>query len=93
MGISLGGSLYPWKSATVICLIIFGVLCLIALFVYETKANLEEPLIPMHLFRNRQWVSSALLLSIGASVYYSQAIVWPSVSTLHAPTKRLIYLL
>ena len=81
MGLSLGGSLYPWKSAAVICLIVIGVFCLIALFVYESKANLQEPLIPMHLFRNREWVFSALLLSLGASVYYSQAIVWPQVST------------
>ncbi|KJR86830.1 siderophore iron transporter [Sporothrix schenckii 1099-18] len=81
LGLSWGGSIYPWKSAGVIAPIIIGFLCLVALMVYEAKANIAEPLVPMHLFKNRGFVASAIVLSLGASVYYSQAIVWPSMAS------------
>ena len=86
MGLSWGGdSLYPWSSARTIATIVIGFFCLVGLFLYESLAPLKEPLIPMHLFRNRGWVASVLLLSLGASVYYSQAIVWPQMtSTVYA---------
>lgn len=34
-------------------MIVIGFLCLVALFVYEKFMTLKEPLIPIHLFRNR----------------------------------------
>ncbi|CAK7233758.1 hypothetical protein SCUCBS95973_008704 [Sporothrix curviconia] len=85
LGLSWGGSIYPWKSAGVIAPIIIGFFCLAALMVYEAKANIAEPLVPIHLFKNRGFVASAIVLSLGASVYYSQAIVWPAMaSTVYA---------
>ncbi|CAK7203070.1 hypothetical protein SEUCBS139899_005799 [Sporothrix eucalyptigena] len=80
LGLSWGGSIYPWKSAGVIAPIIIGFSCLVALMLYEAKANIPEPLVPIHLFKNRGFVASAIVLSLGASVYYSQAIVWPSMA-------------
>lgn len=80
LGLSWGGSIYPWKSAGVIAPIIIGFSCLVGLMVYEAKANIAEPLVPIHLFKNRGFVASAIVLSLGASVYYSQAIVWPSMA-------------
>jgi hypothetical protein len=80
LGLSSGGSLYPWTDAKVIAPLVVGFLCLVALFFYETFMDLKEPLIPMHLFKNRGWVASMLSLSIGASVYYSQAIIWPQMT-------------
>ncbi|CAK7222137.1 hypothetical protein SBRCBS47491_004767 [Sporothrix bragantina] len=80
LGLSWGGSIYPWKSAGVIAPIIIGFACLVGLMVYEAKANIAEPLVPIHLFKNRGFVASAIVLSLGASVYYSQAIVWPSMA-------------
>jgi hypothetical protein len=55
MGMSLGGSSYPWSDAHVIAPIVVGFVCLVALFVYESLVTLAEPLIPMHLFSNRGW--------------------------------------
>ncbi|KAF2650884.1 MFS general substrate transporter [Lophiostoma macrostomum CBS 122681] len=81
LGLSSGGSLYPWKDAHVVAPLVIGFLCLVALFAYETLVDLKEPLMPMHFFRNRGWVASMLSLSLGASVYYSQAIVWPEMAT------------
>lgn len=86
MGLSWGGSLYPWKSTHVIATIVVGFLLLVAFILYETFMPLKEPLIPVHLFRNRGLVVSIALWSIGASVYYAFAIVWPTmVLVLYAP--------
>jgi hypothetical protein len=79
MGISWGGSLYPWNSAHVIACIVVGFLALVAFVVYETFMPLNEPLVPMHLFKNLPWVATMMVVSLGASVYYAFAIVWPTM--------------
>lgn len=40
---------------------------------------LNEPLVPMHLFKNVPWVATMMVVSLGASVYYAFAIVWPTM--------------
>ncbi|CAK7245883.1 MAG: hypothetical protein STHCBS139747_007488 [Sporothrix thermara] len=80
LGLSWGGTIYPWKSAGVIAPIIIGFSGLVGLMVYEAKTNIAEPLVPIHLFKNRGFVAPAIVLSLGASVYYSQAIVWPAMA-------------
>lgn len=52
MGLSWGGSAYPWDSAHVIATMVVGGCSLVALVLWECFANLSQPLIPMHLFRN-----------------------------------------
>ncbi|OOG00389.1 hypothetical protein ASPCADRAFT_148 [Aspergillus carbonarius ITEM 5010] len=51
-GLELGGSLYPWSSATIICLLIFGVLTAGIFLVYEHRFA-RIPIIPTTLFSNR----------------------------------------
>ncbi|KAF2099278.1 MFS general substrate transporter [Rhizodiscina lignyota] len=80
LGLSSGGSVYPWKDAHTISFIVVGFLCLVGLFVYESVVDLKEPMVPLHLFKNRGYVASFLTLSLGASVYYSQAIIWPEMT-------------
>ena len=82
--------MYPWKSAHVIAMITIGSLCLIGLAAYESLAKLKEPLVPIHLFKNGGWVASVISLSLGASVYYSQAIVWPAMTSNVYATGRLM---
>jgi MFS family permease len=77
IGVSWGGSYYPWKSAHVIVTIIVGFFTLVAFTLYELFMPLKEPLIPMHLFKNLPWVSDVWMLSCGASVYFCFSIVWP----------------
>lgn len=38
-------------------------------------------MLPIHLVRNRGWLVSILIWSIGASVYYAFAVIWPSMVT------------
>ena len=84
MGISWGGILHPWKSAHTLSAIIIGGVLLLAFFLWEAYMPLKEPLLPMYLFRNRGWCVSVILWSIGASIYYALALLWPSmVATLY----------
>jgi hypothetical protein len=79
MGISWGGSLYPWKSGHVIGTIVIGFLALVAFVLYECFMPLKEPLVPMHLFLNIPWVADIALVALAASIYYAFAIVWPTM--------------
>jgi hypothetical protein len=76
MGLSWGGSVHPWKSAYVIVTIIVGVALLAAFTLWEMYAPLKEPLVPMHLFKNGPWVTSTIVLGVGAGMYYAFAIIW-----------------
>ena len=49
LGLNFGGVLFPWSSATVICLIIFGSLMSI-LFILSEKRLARYPLMPLSLF-------------------------------------------
>jgi hypothetical protein len=74
-----GGSLHPWKSPSVIATIAVGGLAVIAFLVWEAKADLKEPLIPLYLFRNLQWFAIVMVLSISVTVYYAFTIIWPQM--------------
>ena len=76
MGLSWGGSVHPWKSAGVIAPMILEFFTLVAFVVYEIEFPLEEPLVPVHVFKNRGFTASTLLLGIGASIYYAFSVVW-----------------
>lgn len=52
LGLDLGGSVYPWGSAKVICLIVFGAL-MIGVFIYSEKRLAKYPVIPLSLFGTR----------------------------------------
>lgn len=67
LGLSSGGSLYPWADAKVIAPLVVGFVCLILLFVYETYMDLKEPLILMHQFKNRD---GSLLCSVYRSAHW-----------------------
>ncbi|KAL2212630.1 MFS general substrate transporter [Sarocladium strictum] len=77
LGLSWGGVVYPWKSAATIASIVLGVVVMVLFVVWELYAPLREPLIPLHLFRNIEWLAAAILLGLGAGVYYAFAIIWP----------------
>lgn len=49
LGLDLGGSVYPWGSAKIICLIVFGAL-MILVFIYSERKLAKYPVIPLSLF-------------------------------------------
>jgi MFS family permease len=52
LGLEFGGVSYPWNSATVICLIVFGVI-VIGLFFFVESRFAPYPLMPLDLFSKR----------------------------------------
>jgi hypothetical protein len=66
LGLSWGGGVYPWKSAHTIATMVIGGVTLISFALWEVYADLKEPLLPVHLFKNFAWVVSCILLGIGA---------------------------
>ncbi|EON67606.1 hypothetical protein W97_06974 [Coniosporium apollinis CBS 100218] len=76
LGLSFGGSIYPWKSASTIAPIVVGIIVLVIFVLYEIYVP-KEPLIPMHLFKSMRWTAAVVLLGLGAGVYYAFAIIWP----------------
>jgi MFS family permease len=78
LGLSWGGSLHPWNSASVIATIVIGGVALIVFVAWEAKFA-KEPLMPIKLFRNLRWVAIVLTLSMSVTVYYAFSIVWPQI--------------
>jgi hypothetical protein len=78
LGLSWGGSIYPWNSAAVISAIVVGAALLGIFVVWEVYGPIKQPLIPMRLFVNGRWSAAVLLLGLGAGIYYAFAIVWPT---------------
>lgn len=92
IGLSWGGSAYPWKSARVVATIVVGGVMLIAFGFWEVFFPGTEPLVPVHLFKNLGWVASTVVLGICGGVFYAFAIIWPSmVSTLYAKPNDPMY--
>ncbi|KAJ3570048.1 hypothetical protein NPX13_g5864 [Xylaria arbuscula] len=77
IGISVGGSIYPWKSATTLSTIVIGGALLIILFIYESYADLEYPAIPVKFFRNRGFISLVACATVATMFYYSAVLLWP----------------
>ncbi|KAK2053642.1 MFS general substrate transporter [Colletotrichum caudatum] len=78
LGISWGGSIYPWTSVAVLCTIILGGVILVGFVLYEWRCPATQPLVPLAMFRNTGWVAVLLTLSMAASMYYAFSIVFPS---------------
>lgn len=82
MGLNWGGAAYAWNSVHVIATIVIGFVTLVCFVLYECFMQLKEPLVPMKLFLYTPWVASVILSSLGQSIYYAFAIVWPQTVAL-----------
>ncbi len=78
LGISWGGSSYPWRSAAVLCTIIIGSVILVGFVFYERHCPTPQPLVPLAMFRKTGCVAVLLTLSCAASMYYAFSIVFPT---------------
>ncbi|KAH8658641.1 fungal trichothecene efflux pump [Tricladium varicosporioides] len=79
IGLSWGGTTYPWKSAQVLCTLLIGVATLVALGFYETYLVKHNALIPPRLFKNVGYVAVVTCATVGAMIYYSMTILWPTI--------------
>ncbi|OAL39423.1 hypothetical protein AYO20_01293 [Fonsecaea nubica] len=79
LGISWGGNQYAWNSAHVIATIVVGAVMLIAFILFEIYSGIDEPFIPLSSFKNIQFDVIVLLSVVGGMVYYSSAVIYPTL--------------
>ena len=77
VGVSLGGSIYAWDSATTLSTLIVGAVLLIVLFIWEGFSKQQYPAIPVHFFRNRGFISLVACAAVASMFYYSAVLLWP----------------
>ncbi|KAI4716277.1 putative efflux pump antibiotic resistance protein [Aureobasidium sp. EXF-10727] len=78
IGISWGGTEYPWSSATTLCPLILGLVGVVCTIVYEMKLA-STPFLRMSIFHNRSaiaaYICTALMgFTIYATLYY--LVLW-----------------
>jgi len=77
VGIAFGGVSYPWKSATVICLITIGALTLITLVIWEWKFA-TYPFMDRGLFsRGRTFSLVLAIIFVAGMGLYAGSAFWP----------------
>jgi hypothetical protein len=83
LGLEFGDVTFPWSSATVICLIVFGAV-VIGIFIVNEWKFAMNPVIPLRLFSKRSSVAAYVVFAcnfyvlIGLSFYlplYSQSVL------------------
>ncbi|KAF2660508.1 fungal trichothecene efflux pump [Lophiostoma macrostomum CBS 122681] len=79
IGLSWGGTTYPWKSAAVLCTILIGFFLLVAFACYEQFFCKGQALMPPRLFKNIEFVGIVGVATIGAMVYYALTVLWPTI--------------
>ena len=80
LGISWGGLPgSPWKSGKVLGLIISGAVTLVAFFFYEAFGNVELPIVPMALFKDKRGFAALTLMSgMCGSVSLALFVLYPN---------------
>ncbi|KAL6715817.1 hypothetical protein ACLMJK_006778 [Lecanora helva] len=76
LGLEYGGISFPWSSATVICLIVFGIVVLALFFVNEWKFA-RYPCIPPSLFKRRSSVACFSVCFVHGFVFISGTYFLP----------------
>ncbi len=84
IGLSWGGQSYPWTSAQTLCTLLIGLATLGVFVVWEAFFCRVVPLMPPRLFKNSGFVGIVIVANIGAMIYYSLTVLWPTIiSTLY----------
>lgn len=75
-GLEFGGVGYPWKSVTVIALIVFSVVTFVIAILVEHYVA-EYPVIPLRLFKSRQNVAAFAICFVHGTVFISGSYYLP----------------
>ena len=75
-GLSSGGETYPWNSATVVCLIVFGIVCWVLCFFWEIHLA-KYPILPVRIFRHRSSLAALGICFIQSYVYFAATYYLP----------------
>ena len=72
-----GGAAYSWTSAHVLTTLILGCVLLIAFGFYEVYMPLKQPLLPIRILKNRNYIAITIAGSVGQMVFVALSILWP----------------
>ena len=75
LGLTWGGTTYPWDSAQVVGILIAAGILYLAFLI--TERFVKEPLLPLDLFRNQVFAASGLLALAGGMVIYAMIFYLP----------------
>ncbi|KAK4987402.1 hypothetical protein LTR66_002452 [Elasticomyces elasticus] len=75
-GLQYGGLTYPWGSATVICLLIFGILLFVVFFIIEWKFA-KYPVMPLRIFKYRSNCGVLLAVFLHGFVFIAEFYFLP----------------
>jgi hypothetical protein len=79
MGLSWGGSVYPWRTGRVIGTVVGGAIAFCIFIVWELYLPVgSQPYLPLRFFRNGRFQVCAWIAAIGSAVYYAYALIWPT---------------
>lgn len=76
LGLEMGGVSFPWKSATIICLIIFGAITL-GLFLLVEHSVAPYPLMPLEIFSKRHNLATLAVCFFHSFVFISASYFLP----------------
>ncbi|KAL9595636.1 MAG: hypothetical protein Q9179_004907 [Wetmoreana sp. 5 TL-2023] len=76
LGLEYGGVSYPWTSATVLCLIIFGLFTISLFFLNEWKLAIY-PVMPLRLFKYRSNIAALAVCFCHGATFISGAYFLP----------------
>ncbi|KAL4963399.1 trichothecene efflux pump [Aspergillus stella-maris] len=79
IGLSWGGTVHPWVSASTLCTLLIGAATIVAFVVYEGFVCKTQPFMPPRLFKNIGFVAIVMDAVVGAMVYYSFTVLWPTI--------------
>lgn len=76
LGLEYGGVSFPWSSATVVCLLVFGVIFAVLFFLNE-RYLAKYPMMPLRLFKRKSNVASLAVCFVHGFVFISAAYFYP----------------
>ncbi|KIH94343.1 siderophore iron transporter [Sporothrix brasiliensis 5110] len=79
IGLSWGGTIYPWASVQTLCTLLIGFATIVAFVIWEAYFCKVQPLMPPRLFKNKGFVGIVIVATIGAMIYYSMTVLWPTI--------------
>jgi MFS family permease len=77
LGFTWAQGTYAWSSAHVVASLVVGVVTLIAFALYETYAPLQQPLLPVRLFKLRNITACVFVGSAMQTVWLLLNVFWP----------------
>lgn len=73
--LSWGGSVYPWLSTPMLVIAAVAIVLYAMLALVEARA--AEPVLPLHLFENRVFVLSVMVISLSAMALFAAVVFLP----------------